>query len=443
MPNFTQNTFLPDISIENELDSMPLSAMAYDVQSDLSCGGLSTATYQDVDPSMDSLSLNSNFMSSPLGMSPNPQYSTWSDDNMNQYTPPSHNHQPLPYMVYSPVTVHKNPKRSKRPTTYSRWTPEEDEILRHAIAIHGPARWSLVATHIPNRSPMQCSTRWMGALNPHIHKGRWTDYEDSILRYSVQEFANFVDHEGRSMPMPWNKIAERIPNRTGIQCQARWTEALDPTVRKGKWTADEDVLLRLGVVELGRSWIRIAETIEGRTQRQCRTRWMQIKYKEDRQALGKQTEGSSGEKTPGDTTVSQDDGSSVSCASTEEYPLEDQDWSSSRRASADQKNVFVVDDFDAKLPNFYSQPDPASSSLLSFIQPPSSQQQLQSQQLQQLQQLHQLQQQSQLHSNQLNHDQYQHQQLQQQDQSSMNGWSSAIACPDKQEYPRIYPHHQQ
>ncbi|KAI9020891.1 Homeodomain-like protein [Phycomyces nitens] len=385
MPNITQNTFLPDISIANELDSMPLSVMDYDIQSDLNYGGLSAAAYQDMDPSIDPLSLAPSFVAS-LDTSPNPQYSTWCDENMSQYAPVSH--QPLPYMVYSPVTVHKNPKRSKRPTTYSRWTPEEDEILRHAIAIHGPARWSLVATHIPNRSPMQCSTRWMGALNPHIHKGRWTDYEDSILRYSVQEFANFVDHEGRSMPMPWNKIAERIPNRTGIQCQARWTEALDPTVRKGKWTAEEDVLLRLGVVELGRSWIRIAETIEGRTQRQCRTRWMQIKYKEDRQALGKLADNT--EKTP--ETTNQDDGSSVSCASTEEYALEDSDWTS-RRPSSDQKNIFVVDDFDTKLP-FYTQPDP----LLSFIA------------------------------------------QDQNNNNNNNDWS--MACPDKQEYPRIYQHQQ-
>lgn len=106
----------------------------------------------------------------------------------------------------------------------------------------------------------------MTRFSPNIHKGRWTENEDSILRYSVLEYASLTDPEGRLQPIPWNKIAERIPNRTGIQCQARWTEALDPYVRKGKWGLEEDALLRMGVNDFGRCWIRIAETIPGRTQ---------------------------------------------------------------------------------------------------------------------------------------------------------------------------------
>lgn len=100
----------------------------------------------------------------------------------------------------------------------------------------------------------------------------------------MQEYSNIPDGEDGAQPIPWNKIAQRIPNRTGIQCQARWTEALDPTVRKGKWSEPEDILLRAGVQAYGKCWIRIAESIPGRTQRQCRTRWVQLKYKEEKQS---------------------------------------------------------------------------------------------------------------------------------------------------------------
>lgn len=102
--------------------------------------------------------------------------------------------------------------------------------------------------------------------SPNIHKGRWTEHEDAVLRYAYMEFAGIPDGEGGFQPIPWNRIAERIPNRTGIQCQARWTEALDPSVRKGKWSEAEDALLRAGVDKFGRCWIRIAETVPGRTQ---------------------------------------------------------------------------------------------------------------------------------------------------------------------------------
>ncbi|CAO3592679.1 unnamed protein product [Absidia cylindrospora] len=212
-----------------------------------------------------------------------------------------YNQQSLPV---TPVQYHQSPfmqspivsttrshsvKRNKlRQSTYTRWSLEEDELLKQAVAVHGPHKWSLIASHVPNRTPMQCSTRWLGALNPNIHKGRWTEYEDNILKYSVLEYANVTDNQGRIQPIPWNRIADRISNRTGIQCQARWTEALDPYVRKGKWGADEDQLLRSGVKDHGRCWIRIAETIPGRTQRQCRTRWMQLQCKHSKQQQQKQ-----------------------------------------------------------------------------------------------------------------------------------------------------------
>ncbi|GAB5587154.1 hypothetical protein Unana1_02054 [Umbelopsis nana] len=175
-------------------------------------------------------------------------------------------------------------KRNKKTSTYSRWSSEEDNLLRQAVMLYGPHKWSMIASHVPNRTPMQCSTRWLGALNPNIYKGRWTQHEDAVLRYAVQEYSNIPDGEDGAQPIPWNKIAQRIPNRTGIQCQARWTEALDPTVRKGKWSEPEDILLRAGVQAYGKCWIRIAESIPGRTQRQCRTRWVQLKYKEEKQS---------------------------------------------------------------------------------------------------------------------------------------------------------------
>lgn len=76
--------------------------------------------------------------------------------------------------------------------------------------------------------------------------------------------------------MPWNRIAENIPHRTGIQCQARWTEALDPAVRKGRWHPEEDKQLKVAIEKYGCCWIRVASMIPTRTQRQCRTRWNQI-----------------------------------------------------------------------------------------------------------------------------------------------------------------------
>ena len=49
---------------------------------------------------------------------------------------------------------------------------------RHtAAAIRFATRWSLVASMVPGRTAMQCSTRWQGALNTTIHKGKWEPEE--------------------------------------------------------------------------------------------------------------------------------------------------------------------------------------------------------------------------------------------------------------------------
>jgi hypothetical protein len=44
--------------------------------------------------------------------------------------------------------------------------------------------------------------------------------------------------------------------------------------RRGKWNDDEDELLTNGVKIYGKTWVKIAEMIPGRTQRQCRTRFL-------------------------------------------------------------------------------------------------------------------------------------------------------------------------
>lgn len=156
---------------------------------------------------------------------------------------------------------------NQKPPVYTKWTDKEDELLKEAVQIYGPHKWSLIATHVPNRTPMQCSARWVGALNPSILKGRWTTQEDNALRDAVNQYMmNSVDSQGNPQPIPWNKVSKCIPARTGAQCQARWTEALDPRIKKGKWSPEEDEILKEGVRLYGRCWIRIAEMIAGRTQ---------------------------------------------------------------------------------------------------------------------------------------------------------------------------------
>jgi len=108
--------------------------------------------------------------------------------------------------------------------------------------------------------------------SPNVHKGKWSKHEDHALTEAVHYYQTITSNT----TLPWNRIAENIPHRTGIQCQARWTEALDPAVRKGRWHPEEDKQLDIAIAKYGCCWIRVASMIPTRTQRQCRTRWNQI-----------------------------------------------------------------------------------------------------------------------------------------------------------------------
>ncbi|RKO98042.1 hypothetical protein CXG81DRAFT_12201, partial [Caulochytrium protostelioides] len=156
---------------------------------------------------------------------------------------------------------------------YNKWTPEEDALLRAGVALHGTTgKWPAIASMIAGRSAVQCSTRWSGALNTTIIRGKWRREDDAILREAyAEQFASLI-----VSALNWQKVADRVPGRTSLQCMARYQETLDPRIRKGKWDAWEDELLVKGLHEHGKSWIKISTNIPGRTQRQCRTRWLQL-----------------------------------------------------------------------------------------------------------------------------------------------------------------------
>lgn len=53
---------------------------------------------------------------------------------------------------------------SRHTPSYCRWTEAEDKLLLEAVDLYGAHKWSLIASHVPERTPVQCSTRWLGAL---------------------------------------------------------------------------------------------------------------------------------------------------------------------------------------------------------------------------------------------------------------------------------------
>jgi len=80
------------------------------------------------------------------------------------------------------------------------WTAEEDEKLRHAVAVYGKS-WVDVAAFIPGRNNDQCRERWNDHVDPAVVKGRWTDEEDKRLL-----------QEAETSGTKWKEISVRMGN---------------------------------------------------------------------------------------------------------------------------------------------------------------------------------------------------------------------------------------
>lgn len=167
----------------------------------------------------------------------------------------------------TPFFVYKTFLRKiKKINIKGKWTKEEDLILKKAVKDIGQ-EWTRVAYYLQNRSPAQCLQRWNFSLNPKIKKGRWSKEEDLQLLKGIQEFGK-----------KWNKI--RVEGRTDAQIRERFENVLNPQLNKGPWTEAERQLLKDLVGKIGPKWSIISQEIPNRTDNMCIREWKRIKNKE-------------------------------------------------------------------------------------------------------------------------------------------------------------------
>jgi hypothetical protein len=103
-------------------------------------------------------------------------------------------------------------------------------------------------------------------------KRPWSETEDELLSTLVTKFG----------PENWDTLAEAIKGRNGKQCRERYRTTLDPNIRKGNWTPEEDCQIIELQQKMGNQWAKIARTLSNRTDNAVKNRFYALTSKVDK-----------------------------------------------------------------------------------------------------------------------------------------------------------------
>ncbi|PWA78936.1 MYB6 [Artemisia annua] len=117
-----------------------------------------------------------------------------------------------------------------------------------------------------------------GNTSLKLRKGAWTAEEDMLLKKCIERYG-----EGK-----WHLVPLKAGlNRCRKSCRLRWLNYLRPNIKRGDFGEDElDLMLRLHKL-LGNRWSLIAGRIPGRTANDVKNYWnTHIRSRSNKQKLG-------------------------------------------------------------------------------------------------------------------------------------------------------------
>lgn len=116
-------------------------------------------------------------------------------------------------MVGTTISKPKSDKKDGSGPSQSRtrFNPEEDARLLEMVSVVGHGNWAAIARAMHTRTARQCRDRFKNFLNPNLRVGDWTEEEDDLLMRLYSEKGS-----------DWNIIAKEFKNRSRISVRNRY-----------------------------------------------------------------------------------------------------------------------------------------------------------------------------------------------------------------------------
>ena len=96
-----------------------------------------------------------------------------------------------------------------------------------------------------------------------LKKGQWSYQENRLLKQWVK----------LNGPKNWEACGRFIHGRKGKQCREHWSNCLNPELKKGDWTPEEDFLIMFFYEKCKGSWKKIIPLFNGRIENSIKNRF--------------------------------------------------------------------------------------------------------------------------------------------------------------------------